>query len=141
MSTEYFRLGEDHRSTTDIRVWVPGDGLFCSSRTTRSKVPCTVPVAVVRRTLKDGGRRWNPEVRHSNACEHHVANILAEAGYSKPGITTDADKEAREAVLAAHWEEYQAELMRRVEAKRDEQLAKLPDSLREALAKVEAETA
>lgn len=137
MSTkEFYRLSEDSRSFTEVRAWEPGDGLFCSSRTVRSKIPCTVPVAVIRRTLKGGGARWNPEVRHSNACEHHVANVLAEAGYKNPGITTVADKEAREAVVAAHWGEYQAELTKRIEAKKEEQLGKLPTSLREAISAV-----
>ena len=131
---EFYRLSEDHRSFTDVRAWEPGDGLFCSSRTSRSKVPCSVPVAVIRRTSKGGSTKWNPEFRNSNACEHHVANVLAEAGYSRPGITTVADKEAKEAVLAAHWDEYQAELSKRIEAAREEQLGKLPTALREAIA-------
>lgn len=134
---EFYRLSDDSRTITEVRAWEPGDGLFCSSRSSRSKIACTVPVAVFRRTLKQGGGRWNPEVRHSNACEHHVANILAEAGYKKPGITTVADKEAREAVIAAHWDEYQAELTKRVEAAREEHLGKLPTALREAIAAIQ----
>lgn len=130
---EFYRLSEDHTSVTDIRAWEPGDGLFCSSRTSRSKVPCTVPVAVIRRKFKDGGRKWNPEIRNFNACEHHVANTLAEAGYKNPGITTVADKEAREAILAAHWDEYQAELAKRIEAGKEAQLSKLPTALRDAI--------
>ena len=75
-------------------------------------------------------------IRLALVCEHHIANTLSGAGYRVAGITTEADKEAREAVLSAHWDEYQEELHRRVKEKKEAQMSKLPETLRAAFAKV-----
>lgn len=134
---EWYVIESSREKTVEIRAWQAGDGLMCSSRTARSKVSCGPPVvAMLTRTIEN---RWNRgddpkyQIRRYLMCEHHVANTLSGAGYKVPGITTEADKEAREAVLAAHWDEYQSELARRVIQKREEQLSKLPDSLRQAI--------
>lgn len=137
---EWFVLEETPARTVEIRAWMAGDGLSCSFRTARSKISCGAPVAVLKTVVSDRDWRRGGEdrkrVRTSLVCEHHIANTLSGACYRVAGITTEADKEAREAILAAHWEEYQEELVRRVKEKKEAQLSKLPDSLREAFAKV-----
>lgn len=135
MSAEFFQIGEDHRSKTSIRAWEPGDGLYCSHRTNRAKTPCTAPVAVKKTVLKSGGSKWNPEVRTYNICGLHLAQAMT--GLGGPGITAEADKAAREAVLAAHWDEYQAELAKRVDEKRMEGLSRLPHAIQEAIRNAE----
>lgn len=136
-TNEWYVIESGSDKTVEMRAWQAGDGLMCSSRTARSKVSCGPPIAVLK-TRTTTSRSWSArdpqyQIRNYLMCEHHVANTLSGAGYKVPGITTEADKEAREAVLAAHWDEYQDELARRVIQKRDEQLAKLPDSLRQAI--------
>ncbi|MGP5014668.1 hypothetical protein ACTXJX_12700 [Glutamicibacter ardleyensis] len=142
-SQEWFEFPSDRRDTeTLVRAWKPGDGMTCSHRTSRAKVSCGAPVALVKRVTTSIGYRSpripEVEVRRTVVCSHHVANVIKGAGYAITGITTDAEKEAREAVLAAHWEEYQKEFATRVKAKRDGYLEKLPESLRVAFEEIES---
>lgn len=141
MNTEdWFVLHSSEEKTVEIQAWAAGDGLTCSHKNGRARVSCGAPVATMNTSTVEGG--WRPSgptrrIRTMVICEHHVANTLSGAGYRIAGITTEADKEAREAIIAAHWDDYQIELHRRVAENREAQLSKLPESLRSAFSSID----
>lgn len=125
-----------------IREWEPGDGLLCRWSAKSLAVPCGEPVAVVQRRRTDTSYRpgrYGKEVErfhHSVVCSLHAAEVVRQFVTDQTdarnpiGIVTEAQRIAREAVIAAHWDEYQRAVAANVEAAKDEALAHLPESFR-----------
>lgn len=126
MSTIYV-VGDGYSSRT-IRAWVPGDGLVCSSAALAKNpsMRCGVPVAVIiNERAARMGRQMNPISR--NVCALHLAGQF---GVNRGAMRAKADAAAREQVLAAHWDEYQAALDAACDAAEAELLAQIPEDLR-----------
>ena len=121
-----------------VREWEPGDGVFCGWATRRSKYECTEPVAVLR-TIDTGGYRGSHRVRTRVLCARHLGETFRSyvgdnAGERNPQpLTVRAEKAAREAILAAHWDEYQKTRQKYIEAAEAELVELVPEDLRRFL--------
>lgn len=139
---EFHRIGSDRWRDNEIAVWEPGDGLYCSNRNRSSKVECGAPVAIIRKILRRDNKyyvsKYDKEVITRNLCSHHLSQTLQELNGDQYTPTTEADKEAKEYILAKYWDEYQAEFNRRVTEKREANLSALPDALRDAICNLES---
>ena len=130
--SEWYVMSEQtspyRKKRVEIKAWEPGDGLHCSSKNMARRLPCTAPVAVVR-TIEPNSRgmQYPLEVRTRVVCRSHLAGMAGKAP-----LGADVEKRAREAVLAAHWDEYQAEIVKQRGIAEQTRLASLPDFLREA---------
>lgn len=143
---EFFSIGSDRQRDNEIAIWEPGDGLYCSNRRSGvSKVECGVPVAVIRKILRKSPyeyvSKYDREVITKNLCAHHLSQTLNELNGEMYTPTTQADKEAKEFILAKYWDEYQSEFNRRVAEKIESNLASLPESIREAIRNLEGAAA
>lgn len=113
--------------TQSYRAWKPGDGLLCNlhGRAARD-VPCGPPV--VSRVIEDKpagrGARKRPEV----LCVNHLASRFIRGGIGI--LNAELDREAREAVLAAHWDEYLAERAKRRGQLHEQIAAAVPEEFR-----------
>lgn len=117
------------QETQDIsayRPWAPGDGLNCKmiNRATQG-VPCGPPV--ISRDRTNAGR-YGTSRDIEVICQHHVASRFIHGGIGK--MNAELERDAREAVIAAHWDEYVAEKELRRAAMIAEALAMIPDELR-----------
>lgn len=132
--------GSKRPVSAQIRVWHPGDGLACAHTTKQRLVACTVPAAVIEVTSQEDTYRGpRVTVRTTPVCRRHVAQAIRELdGEQNFNLITEADKVARETVLAAHWDEYQSELRRARENLASEAVAALPEVLRDAIHSAEA---
>ena len=136
-SSPWFGLPDDPYFNSpkgnSIRAWTPGDGLMCSSgRQGRTAVQCGVPVAVI--ATGEGEKYQRARVR--NVCAIHAATLvrqLMREQRAEATIKTDAQRIARERVLAAHWDEYQAAIDDAIFVEQEKAFAWLPDELREAI--------
>jgi len=107
--------------TYDVQLWQPGDGLHCSHATRSSRsIPCSRPVATRYSTPSDGQGKPRKEV----LCAIHILDKPAHR------ITNEAERQAQEEVLAAHYDEYRELVQRRVQEQIDTAVAALPDELR-----------
>ena len=101
--TEHNVIPRPYNSAIRTRVerWKPGDGICCSeTNSTRAtdRPPCGPPVAV----LSDAGSDHLYRVKRRVVCALHFPNAL-----SAGDIATSSRKIATEAVVVAHWDEYQ----------------------------------
>lgn len=143
--TLWVSAGIDNRGVeTLLRRWFPGDGLYCSYGNHQRREPCGKPVAASKTINPEGNRRFSggvgsrmeyyPKVTNRILCAAHLASLFA----LSPGETrAQAEREAREELIAEHWDEYQASYKARIAAKREEQVNKIPESLRETLSNVD----
>lgn len=108
------------RDLGTFRAWAPGDGLQCwlINRAAQG-VPCGPPVVTQQRP----GR---PRVQVF--CRFHLASRFIYGGVGR--IASEMDREAREAVLAAHWDEYLTERAQRLDALHAELIAAIPEEFR-----------
>lgn len=117
-------LGDAYNAHRELRTWKPGDGLTCSfaSRASRNR-PCGPPVAVrVGTSLhpSDNGRQ-----RREVVCAYHLSVNLG------PGdLSVQAETMAREEVIVAHWDEYQAAVRRHMEPLVEAMIGNLPEELK-----------
>ena len=127
--------GSKRPVSAQIRVWHPGDGLACAHTTKQRLVACTVPVAVIEVTSQEDGYRGpRVTVRTSSVCKRHVAQAIRDLdGEQNFNLVAEADRVARETVLAAHWDEYQREIKRVRENLAGEAVSALPEVLRDVL--------
>lgn len=132
--------GSKRPVSAQIRVWYPGDGLACAHTLKQRLVACSVPVAVIEVTSEERDYRGpRITVRTAPVCKRHVAQAIRELdGEQNFNLIAEADKVARETVLAAHWDEYQSELQRARENLASEAVAALPEVLRDAIHSAEA---
>lgn len=129
--SEWYELPEKrYNKTTSIKPWEPGDGISCSHRNSRSHAPCTPPVAVIRTTEPpSASTRYSfGGTRKRVVCRNHLARM-----FSDSSIGAEAERRAREAVLVAHWDEYQEQIKRQRVIASEEQFAGIPESLRDAM--------
>lgn len=125
-----------------IREWEPGDGLLCRWSARSLAVPCGEPVAVIQtRRMETSYRpgRYGKEVErfhHSVVCSLHAAEVIRQYvteqtdARNPVGIVTEAQRIAKEAVIAAHWDEYQQAVKAHVDDAKREALSHLPESFR-----------
>ena len=102
------------------RPWQPGDGLHCSHR--QRGADCGLPVLVG--TPLAQSRR----VQRRILCEIHVAGFFIGGGLAR--AYAEADRQARETVLFAYWDEYQRDVVARKAKALAEALSGIPDELR-----------
>jgi len=123
-----------------VRPWRPGDGLACSHAAVQRREPCGPP-AVISETIDEStsSAKWRPPVRRVRRvlCAGHFAGLVAGHDWKPWKIRKAAEDEAKEAVLAAHWSEFQSEYRTRLDAAKTEQLNKIPEGLREVLAAID----
>jgi hypothetical protein len=141
---ENYKAGRE----VSIRAWEPGDGMNCRWAGFNKVHICEAPVAVIREDLgskmqydrRAGTAESRPVFRLSVTCSRHAAEAIRTFSGSQSdkcnttSITTEADKAARESVLAAHWTEYQEALAAQITKRRDNALDSLPTSLRKFFA-------
>jgi hypothetical protein len=126
-----------------IRAWKPGDGLSCSLSRHQRLVTCGPPVAVVRTVTHEANqyRVTEPVSKLRNVCTRHVAEsvraLVGDAGWTNQNSNAEVEKIARERVITAHWDEFQAALEEERAAIQERYLAVLPDSLRQYFAAVQ----
>lgn len=116
-------------SDRSIREWRPGDGLRCrwASKAPR-EVPCGVPAAVITlHDFKPGPYRANT-CRSWVVCQNHIPGVVP-AGQ----IRVQAEKFAREKVLADHWDDYQTQLKEEAERLLEAQMVDVPERIRELI--------
>lgn len=137
---EWFDLPSEpffnNRQNNRISAWVPGDGLICSAGNTgrRSAVRCSAPAAL----HEAWGTRYDSSgsVTRRVVCSIHLAGLirsLTRAERSDVTIKTLAQQAAREAVIAAHWAEYQDAIDEALKSEQESAFSKLPDWLREQI--------
>ena len=94
----------------ELRAWQPGDGLHCSLSTRAAQgFPCGPPVITREHEVSASGRRTSR--RTEVVCQNHLAARFIDGGLGK--VNAGIECMAREAVLAAHWQEYLDEVARR----------------------------
>lgn len=105
--------------TTRYKVWQPGDGLHCTYQTHEARnAPCTRPVAVRWRTTNQG------KERREVVCAMHILDG------NVSGLSADAEREAAEAIIAAHYDEYRTLVRKLADEKVDQAVAEVPEELR-----------
>lgn len=142
-SDEWHELpnGTHRERETFIRAWVPGDGLMCSAGSARSSVRCTTPAAVLRTKFIDAGwhNRNAPTTTLRVLCAIHAAEAVRNAtGEKGQGIKTEAQRIAKEQIIATHWDEYLAAVEDALAEQQSRYLSMLPESLRTVLAQTES---
>lgn len=129
-----------HEVKAEIRSWEPGDGLTCRSSALSKRVPCGVPVAVVREEKTDLRYPTRDRIRTTTSvyCEKHVSEIVrrqvGDADWVGASSTQKSVRKAEETVIAAHFAEYQEALDRIVAEQKERYLSLLPEWLREGFA-------
>lgn len=135
MTQDWFAMPSEpfYRDTpTEIRIWEAGDGLMCTARKS-NKTPCGRPVAV-QRSMHAASGAMPASTRTRVICAHHLAELVTHRTRDKfhgASIKTAADKVAREAVIANHWDEYQEAYKNAVDEAQNSALSLLPETLRE----------
>lgn len=114
-----------------IREWRPGDGTHCAFARMQRKEPCGPPVAV-QDTLNLNPSSLPARIRR-NICAEHLAGQLTTDGKTRRDAIAKAEKVAREAVVAAHWDEYKAAYTAELDRQRDELLGAVPEAIRDVL--------
>lgn len=115
-----------------VREWRPGDGTDCSHRHYRRKLQCGAPVALLL-TINPNPGPYAPARVIRRVCASHLVQTAINdyrSEWNMPAVRQRAEKAAREAVIAAHWDEYAAESEARIEQALAEQLAQLPEFVR-----------
>jgi hypothetical protein len=116
-----------------FRAWRPGDGIRCTyTHRAADGIPCGPPVVVVTADLERVGRVVTR--RTTLLCSNHLVSRFAPGGQAMGQLTARRDREAREAVLAAHWEEYQVERDKRTAVILEQLAAAVPDEYRQMVA-------
>jgi len=124
-------------SYSSIRAWQPGDGVTCSrTRQAPRDAPCGRPVAVYTtpaETVRYGrtlGTATRPPIERTfTVCANHIPGDLT------PGeASAKARKAAAEALIVAHWDEYQALIEKYVADAQATRYEALPADLRALLA-------
>lgn len=131
-------VNDFQKSTTSVRVWEPGDGLYCAHRS-RASVPCGRPVAVMTTTepTSDFRRRSGSIVtRHYVLCLNHLAKAVQnKVGGMNAGSNEEqrARRDAMERLAVAHWDEFLRYQEEARVAAIESMLDVLPDELRDAV--------
>jgi hypothetical protein len=121
---EWIDRGMQYNSHRRIRVWKPGDGLTCSHTRKASRYrPCGPPVAV--QEVCSHPQSSKPHNHREILCAYHLSTEMS------PGaLVAHAERMAKEEVVVAHWDEYQAAVERYVKPKMEELIGDLPDNLK-----------
>lgn len=136
-------VNDFRNSTTSVRVWEPGDGLYCAHRS-RASAPCGRPVAVMtthEETSNCRRPRTAMETRSYVLCLNHLAKAVQnKVGGMNAGNSQEqkARSAALERLAVAHWEEFQRYQEEARVAAIESMLDVLPDGLREAVQNLDA---
>ncbi|MDG3012182.1 hypothetical protein G4X40_18740 [Rhodococcus sp. D2-41] len=132
--SDWIKIGERNETETFIRPWSPGDGLVCSQAGKQKRSPCGPPVAskmilYPRGTYVRHGE-WREKRIHSVVCVSHLAGQFAS---SPGGERAEVERAAREQLIVAHWDEYQAAVAERFAEVRALRLAAIPEAIRDLI--------
>lgn len=113
-----------------VTNWIPGDGLLCSAagKQRDSATRCSAPMAV----HESWGSKWGTQrgVTRRVICGTHLADLvryLTREVQHAPTVKVEAQRVAKEQVLAAHWDEYQDAVAAHMERIKDEAFVLLPE--------------
>lgn len=113
------------------RSWQPGDGMRCSLANRAAEgFPCGPPVLTQVKQHVAVGRKT--AMKTTVICKNHVASRFIPGGLGV--INAQAERKAREAVLASHWDEYQEARRAARETLSADLLAGVPEEFRSMVA-------